>query len=99
MLLSKIKPLYFFASLFIGLMFTYVFTPTPDIIYQYPSPENAGKITYMDNANICYKYKSNKVNCPKDKNKITYLIDDMKKFNLDKKNLLTVISGILKNEA
>ena len=33
------------------------------------------------------------------KNKISYLINDMKKFNLDKKNLLTVISGILKNEA
>jgi len=32
------------------------------------------------------------------KNKISYLIDDMKKFNLDKKNLLTSISGILKNE-
>ena len=33
------------------------------------------------------------------KNKISYLINDMKKFNLDKKNLLTTISGILKNEA
>ena len=32
------------------------------------------------------------------KNKISYLINDMKKFNLDKKNLLTSISGILKNE-
>ena len=33
------------------------------------------------------------------KNKISYLINDMKKFSLDKKNLLTSISGILKNEA
>ena len=32
------------------------------------------------------------------KNKISYLINDMKKFNLDKKNLLTTISGILENE-
>jgi len=34
-----------------------------------------------------------------DKHKILYLIDDMKKFNLNKKNLLISIGGILKNEA
>ena len=33
------------------------------------------------------------------KNKILYLINDMKKFNLDKKNLLITIDDILKNEA
>ena len=33
------------------------------------------------------------------KNKILYLIKDMKKFNLDKKNLLITIDNILKNEA
>ena len=33
------------------------------------------------------------------KNKISYLISDMKKFNLDKKNLLINIDEILKNEA
>jgi DNA polymerase-3 subunit delta' len=33
------------------------------------------------------------------KNKILYLINDMKKFNLDKKNLFITIDNILKNEA
>ena len=33
------------------------------------------------------------------KNKILYLINDMKKFNLDTKNLLITIDNILKNEA
>ena len=33
------------------------------------------------------------------KNKILYLINDAKKFNLDKKNLLITIDNILKNEA
>ena len=33
------------------------------------------------------------------KSKIAYLVNDMKKFNLDKKNLLITIDGILKNEA
>ena len=69
---SKLNPFYFFMALFIGLMFTYVFTPTPDIIYQYPTPENAGKITYKDSADTCYKYKSNKVACPKDEKNISH---------------------------
>ena len=33
------------------------------------------------------------------RNKILHLIDDMNKFNLDKKNILFIISSILKNEA
>ena len=33
------------------------------------------------------------------KYKILYLISDMKKFNLDKKNLLTTITRVLENEA
>ena len=35
----------------------------------------------------------------KNKNKISNLINDMKKFNLDKKNFLINIDNILKNEA
>ena len=34
-----------------------------------------------------------------DKNKISLLINNMKKFNLDKNNLLIDINNILKNEA
>ena len=48
---------------------------------------------------LSLKFSNNINNYFVNKNKITYLINDMKKFNLDKKNLLTVISGILKNEA
>ena len=42
-LLSKIKPFYFFISLFIGFLFTYLFTPMPDVIYHYPTPDNEDK--------------------------------------------------------
>jgi len=51
---------------------TYLFTPTPDIIYQYPTPNNVGKITYKDNSDLCYKYDSREIDCPKDENKIVY---------------------------
>ena len=48
---------------------------------------------------LSLKFSSNINNYFINKNKISYLINDMKKFNLDKKNLFTVITGILKNEA
>ena len=53
--------------------------------------ENFYKELSLKNTNNIYYYFLNK-------NKISYLINDMKKFNLDKKNLLITISGILKNE-
>ena len=46
----------------------------------------------LNNSNNINTYFTNK-------NKILYLINDMKKFNLDKKNLLITIDDILKNEA
>ena len=69
-LLSKINPIVFFISLFIGLLITYVTTPTPDVIYQYPTPENLSQ-TYIDEANVCFQYKKKKITCPKNKKKIS----------------------------
>lgn len=69
-LIDKIDPLYFFVSLCIGLLITYCFTPQPNIVIKYPTPENSGKIVYRDKSDNCYKFISNEVNCPKDKSKI-----------------------------
>jgi len=33
---------------------------------KFPSPYNAGKITYKDKDDSCYKYKAEKVSCPLD---------------------------------
>ena len=67
----KIKPLYFFVSLSIGLLITYIYTPIPDIIYQYPTPENTD-LTYIDKSNMCYKYEASEVKCPKNKKEINH---------------------------
>ena len=63
----------FIIALGLGLLFTYITTPYPRVVYKYPTPYNAGKITYVDEADVCYKYKVNKVTCPLDQSKIKHL--------------------------
>ena len=65
-----INPLVFLISLAVGLLYTYITTPPPKIVIKYPTPHNAGKIKYVDDAGVCYKYVMEEVNCPLDKNDI-----------------------------
>ena len=69
-IIDRIDPFYFFMAFCVGIMFTYMFTPQPTIIYKYPNPYNTGKVTYIDKSNVCYKYRSKVVDCPKDKSTI-----------------------------
>jgi len=61
---------FFLISLCVGFFFVYIFTPYPDVVIMYPTPENAGKIVYKDAADVCYKYRADEVSCPDDKSKI-----------------------------
>lgn len=72
-MIDFIDPKVFLTSLAVGLLYAYLTTPYPKIVYKYPTPYNAGKITYIDDANVCYKYKVTKVACPLDKSKIKNL--------------------------
>ena len=69
-MLTNIRPLYFFISFAIGLLLVYVFHPAPTVVVKFPSPYNAGKITYEDKHDSCYKYTANKVACPTDSKEI-----------------------------
>lgn len=62
---------FFLLALAVGIFFTFISTPVPEVIIKYPTPNNAGKITYVDDANVCYKYRPEEVKCPEDSNKIT----------------------------
>lgn len=66
-LLNKIHPFYFFLAFSIGLFYCYITSPKPEIVVKFPSPYNAGKVTYHDKAQNCYKYKAESVTCPIDK--------------------------------
>jgi hypothetical protein len=56
---------HFFIAFFIGMFMVYITVPLPEIIIRYPTPPNSGSIIYKDNADICYVYKAQEVNCPK----------------------------------
>ena len=57
----------FFISLFIGLFVVYITSPKPQIIIKYPTLENIMTTTYIDESNICYKYISKEIECPRKK--------------------------------
>ena len=64
----------FWIALGIGMLVAYVMAPLPKLVYKYPTPENAGKITYADKNGVCYRYKAIPVDCPKDSNIVEPII-------------------------
>lgn len=69
-LFDFIDPFYFLVALCIGLFYTYITAPQPQIVIKYPTPFNAGKSMYVDQNDVCYKYKIEQVKCPDDISKI-----------------------------
>jgi hypothetical protein len=56
MIFDKLSPLYFLLAFIVGLMVCYVMEPKKKMILKFPSPTNAGKVTYVDKQGQCYKY-------------------------------------------
>ena len=44
----------------------YVSYNVPDVMVQYPTLQNAGKVIYKKDDKSCYKYKKIEVMCPQD---------------------------------
>jgi hypothetical protein len=64
--LNNLQELTFWIALGIGMLIAYILAPTPKVIYRYPTPENAGKVTYADKGGVCYRYEAIPVACPAD---------------------------------
>jgi hypothetical protein len=71
-ILDYIDPFFFLLALCVGLFYTYITAPQPQVVVKYPTPFNAGKITYVDQNDVCYKYQIKKVQCPNDKSLIKH---------------------------
>ena len=68
--LRRIDPFVFFISLAVGFFAIYIMAPAPQVVVKFPSPHNAGKIVYRDEANTCFVYKADAVECPVNKSLI-----------------------------
>lgn len=54
----------FFLAFCIGILIVFVTAPQHDIIFKFPSPDNAGRFTYKNDQNgSCYKYFAKAVEC------------------------------------
>jgi len=53
----------FIIAFAIGILFVYLSAPKQKIIIKYPNPYNTDKIVYRSENDVCYKYKSEKVDC------------------------------------
>ena len=42
-------------SIMLGIGIIYIYSPKPEVIIKYPNEKNI----YIDNNNVCYKYKKN----------------------------------------
>jgi len=62
-LLKNIRPVWFFLAFSVGLLACYMFTPPPQVVVRFPSPNNAGRIVYKDEDQNCYAYKADRVTC------------------------------------
>tara|TARA_A100001015_G_scaffold320403_1_gene446637 strand:- start:288 stop:515 length:228 start_codon:yes stop_codon:yes gene_type:complete len=63
MFLKYISVPVFLISVLIGLLYVYLLTPSPTIIYVYPTPDNVDKIIYKDKADNCFSFKPLEVSC------------------------------------
>jgi hypothetical protein len=89
--MKSISPFYFLVSLAIGMFLVYITTPPPEVIIEYPTPDNAGKVIYKDSSNSvrdgedgCYTYMAKQVSCPTNEEDI--MKTPFQSYNNEKKN-------------
>lgn len=62
---------YAFAIAFaIGMIYIYLREPDLTVFTKFPSPNNAGRVVYVDHVNNCYTYIARETPCPADENLI-----------------------------
>jgi len=57
----KLHPMYFIIAMFITMLILYFIYPNPFIIVKYPTPEQELSDVYIDDNNICYRYKRKEI--------------------------------------
>lgn len=74
----KFNLIYFIIAFSFGILWVYMVTPPPEIVVKFPSPYNAGAVTYKDKSDSCYKYKAEVVDCSNSSWKPQPIVEDFK---------------------
>jgi hypothetical protein len=69
-MLKHFRILPFLFGIVIGIVGIYFVKPQEVVVMKYPTPENAGKVTYRDKNGVCYKYDAKKVECDKNEHRL-----------------------------
>ena len=69
-MLKHIRVAPFVLGLVMGIVGILFVNPEKNIIYKYPTPENAEKVIYKDKNGECYTYKAKKVDCDKNESRL-----------------------------
>lgn len=59
----KIILLYFLTTMFITFTILYILSPKPQIIIKYPNHNKKLSRLYIDDNNVCYRYKTHTIDC------------------------------------
>lgn len=60
----ELIPIIFIISVVLTFIILYIISPEPQIIIKYPKTNDETSGLYVDNRNICYRYKTKEVECP-----------------------------------
>ena len=64
-IMIEIIPFYFLLSFFISFSILYILTPLNNIIIKEPIVDDTVSKLYIDDNNVCYRYKRQEVACNK----------------------------------
>ena len=53
----------FLLSVAVTFLILYLISPKPEVILKYPNTDKKLSDLYMDNNNVCYRYKTKEVKC------------------------------------
>ena len=70
MFLKYINIPLFLLSLAVGTLFVYLSSPTPKVVYVYPTPDNVDKVEYVDKVKNCFHFDAIETQCPSKKENI-----------------------------
>ena len=69
-MIKHFRILPFVLGVILGIFGIYFVKPEQTVTYRYPTPDNAGTVTYKDKNGVCYTYSATTVDCDKNEAKL-----------------------------